>query len=362
MKSYAIVMAGGVGARFWPYGTSKFPKQFLPISDTRDSMLQLTIKRLLDLFDMENIFVVTNKQYISLVKNQLPKLPKDNIIGEPVGRNTAPCIGLACTILRQFDEKANMFVVPADHLIENQKEFNRSVSAGLKFIESNDSIVTLGIVPTHPETGYGYIQFLEDAYYRDEEFSKEIYKVKTFAEKPSLDVAKVFLESGDFLWNSGMFIFRADVMIQQIEKFLPDLFHQLKKIEKAVHSSDYEKVLEKVFGEIKGISIDYGVMEKSKNVYVIKSDFKWSDLGSWDEVYRIKAKDLNGNVIIGDTYVKNSSGNLIMSPKGFTGVIGVDDMIIINTKEGVLICKRERSQDVKEIVDYLRRKGLSDFI
>lgn len=212
-------MAGGVGARFWPYGTSRLPKQ-LPIANSTDTMLQLTIKRLQDIVPIEQVFIITNKQYIDLVKKQLPRIPKENIIGEPVGRNTAPCIGLASTILKQYDEKAKMFVVPADHLIENVDEFTKVVNAGLKFVEEKDAIVTLGIVPSHPETGYGYIQFIEDAYYKSEVNNVNIYRVKTFAEKPTIETAKVFLESGDFLWNSGMFIFRADTMLKQMNELL----------------------------------------------------------------------------------------------------------------------------------------------
>lgn len=355
-------MAGGVGARFWPYGTSRLPKQFLPIANSNDTMLQLTIKRLQDIIPINQVFVVTNKQYIDLVKKQLPKIPKENIIGEPVGRNTAPCIGLASIILRQYEEKAKMFVIPADHIIENVNEFTKTVNTGLKFVEEKDAIVTLGIVPTHPETGYGYIQFIEDAYYKEPGSNVDIFRVKTFAEKPTLDVAKVFLESGDFLWNSGMFIFRADTMLREMENYLPDLYDALEKIEKAIHTAKYQKVLEQVFAEIKGISIDYGIMEKARNVYVIKADLKWSDLGSWDEVFRLRSKDKNDNAIIGDSFIKDSHNNLIMSTKGFVGVVGADDLIIINTKDGLLVCKKDRSQEVKEIVDYLKRKGLSDYI
>ncbi|MFI5212205.1 MAG: mannose-1-phosphate guanylyltransferase, partial [Ignavibacteria bacterium] len=283
-------------------------------------------------------------------------------IGEPVGRNTAPCIGLASTLLKRFDEKAKMFVIPADHIIENVDEFTLAVNSGLKFVENNDAIVTLGIVPTHPETGYGYIQFIEDTFHKAEDSDISIYRVKTFAEKPTLDVAKIFLESGDFLWNSGMFIFRADTMLKQMKELLPDLHHALLKIEESVHTAKYHKVLEQVFAEIKSISIDYGIMEKAKNVFVIPADLKWSDLGSWDEVYRLRTKDKNNNAVIGDSLIKDSHNNLIMSTKGFVGVIGADDLIIINTKDGLLICKKNRSQEVKEIVDYLKRKGLSDFI
>jgi mannose-1-phosphate guanylyltransferase len=186
--------------------------------------------------------------------------------------------------------------------------------------------------------------------------------VKTFAEKPTVEIAKEFLNSGDFLWNSGIFIFRADVILKEIKRSLPDLHHELSKIEKDIRSNRFHSTLDKVFREIKGISIDYGVMEKAKNVYVIKGDFNWSDLGSWDEVYRIRSKDRHGNVVMGESLIKDSRNNLILSQKGFAGIIGVEDLIVINTREGLLICKRGRSQEVKEILDYLKRKGLTDYL
>jgi mannose-1-phosphate guanylyltransferase len=358
-------MAGGVGSRFWPYGTRKLPKQFLPIADSSDTMLKMTVKRIQDFIPYERIFISTNEQYVGEVKKQVSKIPHNNIIGEPVGRNTAPCVGLASVILKQFDEKAKMLVIPADHLIQNHEEFKKTVLAGLKFIEVNDAIITLGINPTHPETGYGYIQFVDDSYMNVEAdgFGKvRVYKVKTFAEKPTIEIAKEFLKSGDFLWNSGIFIFRSDIILKEIKRSLPDLFHELLKIEKEIHSNKFHTTLDKIFRQIKGISIDYGVMEKAKNVYVIKGDFSWSDLGSWDEVFRIKPKDKSGNVIIGETHIKDSKNNLVVSHKGFVGVIGVDDLIVINTKEGLLVCKRGRSQEVKEILDYLKRKGLTDYL
>jgi mannose-1-phosphate guanylyltransferase len=365
MNSYAIIMAGGVGARFWPYGTFRLPKQFLPVADSSDSMLQLTVKRIKDIIPYQQMFIVTNAQYVNAVKKQVPKIPADNIIGEPIGRNTAPCIGLAATLLRQFDEKANMIILPADHLIDDENEFKNTVMAGLQFVQNNDSIVTIGINPTHPETGYGYIQFIDDAYLSVEQIDSEkvtIYKVKTFAEKPTIEIARHFLESGDFLWNSGMFIFRADVILGEMKKSLPDLHHELQKLGKDIHTNKFQSSLEKAYGRIKGISIDYGIMEKADNVYVIKGNFVWSDLGSWDEVYRIKSKDKQGNVISGDSFIKDANNNLVMSSKGFVSLVGVDDLIVINTKEGLLICKRGRSQEVKEIVDYLKRKGLTDYL
>lgn len=361
MNSYAIIMAGGVGARFWPYGSFKLPKQFLPIAHSSSSMLQLTFDRIKDFIPPERTFVITNRQYVEEVRKQVPKIPAGNIIGEPIGRNTAPCIGLAALLLKQVDERSGMVVIPADHLIEDLDDFKNTVTAGLTFVEKHDAIVTLGITPTHPETGYGYIQYIDDAHFvGDASTHVNIYKVKTFAEKPTLETAKIFLESGDFLWNSGMFVFRADVILREIEKLLPDLYRSLTKLEKNIRSETFEGELEKVFTEIKSISIDYGVMERAKNVYVIKAGFAWSDLGSWDEVYRIKTKDKNENVLLGNSFIKDSSGNLVMSSDTFVGLIGVNDLIVVNTKEGLLICKRGRSQEVKELVDYLKRKGMME--
>jgi mannose-1-phosphate guanylyltransferase len=361
MNSYAIIMAGGVGTRFWPHGSAKLPKQFLPIADSALTMLQMTAKRSRRIAPPERTLVITNRQYVDEVKNQLPDVPERNIIGEPVGKNTAPCIGLAAFILKQFDEHSGMVVIPADHLIEDEVKFENVIKAGLSFVERNDAIVTLGITPTHPETGYGYIQFIDEptptAAGAD---SPTVYKVKTFAEKPTLETAKSFLESGDFLWNSGMFIFRTEVILQEMKKLLPNTFKSLAGLEQYMGAPQFHDLLEKAYDEIKSISIDYGVMEKTKHAYVIKTDFSWSDVGSWDEVYRIKTRDKNGNVIVGKSYVKDSTGNLVVSTDAFVGLIGVKDLIVVNTRDGLLICKRGRSQEVKEVVDYLKRKGMME--
>jgi mannose-1-phosphate guanylyltransferase len=364
MKTYAIIMAGGVGARFWPYGLNKLPKQFLPIADSNETMLQQTVKRIENLIPPDRVFIVTNRSYIRTVREQVPKVPATNIIGEPVARNTAPCIGLAALMLKQFHEESVMFVLPADHLITNKDDFLNTVSGGIRFAASNDAIVTMGITPTRPETGYGYIQYIDDIHRKvvGDHSDVLVYKVKTFAEKPNLETAKVFLESGDFVWNSGMFIFRTDVILNEFKRSLPDVLHSLQKAETEFHSNKFERVLDQVFGEIKSISIDYGIMEKADNVYVIKGSFVWSDLGSWDEYYKLKPKDAHNNAVVGDAFIKDSNNNLILSTEGFTGVIGADNLLIVNTKEGLLVCRRDRSQEVKEIVDYLKRKGLTDFI
>jgi mannose-1-phosphate guanylyltransferase len=369
MNNYAIIMAGGVGQRFWPKGTSKFPKQFLKIQSNNQSMIQETFKRLEGLINTNNIFVVTNLAYRTLTKKHLPKLPDENIICEPFGRNTAPCIGLACLFIKQFDPKANVLVIPSDHIIKDVTEFQRVVKCGLKFANDNGGIVTLGINPTKPETGYGYIQYDGDDSYAVSIESKEkhsigdtVYKVKTFAEKPNLETAKAFMESGDFLWNSGMFIFRVDTMLKEIESSLPEIFGYLGKLEKFLLSNDFDKQLELAYAQIKGISIDYGVMEKSSEVYTIRSHFDWSDVGSWDEIYNLKEKDPNGNYTQGMTVLQKTKNCLIINDQRITAAIGVEDLLIIDTDNGLLVCKKGESQNVKDVVDYLRRKGLEQFL
>lgn len=361
-------MAGGVGARFWPKGTTKFPKQFLKIANNNDTLLQQAYKRLEGIFNNNKIFIVTNVIYKNEVKKQLSKIPDDNIICEPIGRNTAPCIGLSCLFINQFESKANVLVVAADHLISDVNEFHRVIKSGLKFVNDNGGIVTLGIHPTNPETGYGYIQYDSDKLIKVElEINGEskvenVFKVKTFAEKPNLEVAKAFLESGDFLWNSGMFIFRTDTMMEEIKNFMPELNDSLERLSKNLLSNDFPKQLEIEYSKLKSISIDYGVMEKAKDVYIIRSHFGWNDVGAWDEVYNIKEKDNDGNVKQGRTVTINTKNCLIINDQKIISTIGVEDLLIINSENGLLICKRGEAQCVKEVVDFLRRKGLDQFL
>lgn len=368
MNDYAVIMAGGVGARFWPKGTTKLPKQFLKIASENDSLIQMAYKRLEGLFHDRRIFVVTNIAYRNEVRKQLPRIPEENIICEPIGRNTAPCIGLSCLFISQFESKANVLVVAADHLISDVTEFQRVVKAGLRFVNDNGGIVTLGITPTKPETGFGYIQFDPDKEIDIEvekngkSFVEKIYEVKTFAEKPNIEVAKAFLESGDFLWNSGMFIFRTDTMIHEIQRYMPDLFESLARLSSNILSNDFPRLLEFEYSKMKSVSIDYGVMEKAGNVFIIKSNFGWNDVGAWDEVYNIKEKDPDGNVRQGMTVTINTKNCLIINDQKIVAAVGVEDLIIVNTENGLLICKRGNAQSVKEVTDYLKRKGMDMFL
>jgi mannose-1-phosphate guanylyltransferase len=363
MNNYAVIMAGGVGTRFWPKGTTKLPKQFLKIVHDQNSMIQETYSRLEGLIHSTKVFVVTNVMYKNDIKKQLPQIPEENIICEPFGKNTAPCIGLACLFLKQFDEKANVIVLPADHVISNVPEFQKVLKTGLNFVHNNGGIVTLGITPDKPETGYGYIQFdTEKVFTESDEGNEDVYKVKTFAEKPNLELAKAFLESGDFLWNSGMFIFRADTMMDEIKTSIPDIYESLMNLEGTLMDHDFDKKLEFEYSKMKGISIDYGVMEKSTDVYTIKSDFGWSDVGSWDEIYNIKDKDANGNVKLGKVVTIDSKNCLIINDQKITAAVGVEDLLIVDTDNGLLVCKKGDSQKVKDVVDYLRRKGMTEYL
>jgi len=360
-RTCAVIMAGGVGTRFWPRSREKSPKHLLQIFG-KGTMIQNTVKRVESLVRPADTFIVTNRLQKAGVAKQLPQVPDENIIMEPVGRNTAPCIGLAALHVRRVDPSAVMVVLPADHLIHNEEEFQRVLSVAVETARESKSLLTIGIHPTQPETGYGYIQIYNEAGEHNPYFSRGVLRVKTFAEKPNLQTAERFLASGDFLWNSGMFVWCADAILSEIEKCLPDLFAELMKIDKAIGTPQYQSTLELVYGLIRGISIDYGVMEKSDRVYVIPGTFGWSDIGSWDEVCRISGKDDSGNTITGKVIQKDTKNTYIYSSDKVVATIGVDDLIIVNTEDALLICRKGRSQEVKEISDYLRRKQMNEYL
>jgi len=354
-------MAGGVGTRFWPRSREKFPKHLLQIFG-KDTMLQSTVKRLEPLVAPQDVFVVTNRLQKSHIVKQLPNVPEENIIVEPVGRNTAPCIGLAALHVRKMDPEAVMILLPADHRIKNDEEFRRVLSVAIETAHEAPNLLTIGIEPTHPETGYGYIQFVNEEGEQNPYYARGVRRVKTFAEKPNLQTAERFLASGDFLWNSGMFVWSVDTILRQIEKCLPDMYAELLKIDDEIGTSRYQQTLETVYGLIRGISIDYGVMEKAEQVFVIPGSFGWNDIGSWDEVYRISGKDDGGNSITGNVIQKDTTNSYIYSPDKVVATIGVDDLIIVNTEDALLICRRGRSQEVKEVSDYLKRKKMNEYL
>ncbi|MEK9137547.1 MAG: mannose-1-phosphate guanylyltransferase, partial [Bacteroidota bacterium] len=328
----------------------------------KGTMIQNTVKRLEGFVDTQNVFVVTNRTQKALVIKQLEQVPEENILVEPVGRNTAPCIGLAALHAKQLDPSAVMIVLPADHVIQNTAEFQRVLQLAADTAYESGSLLTIGITPTHAETGYGYIQMFMENGNHNPYFSRGVFKVKTFAEKPNVQTAERFLASGDFLWNSGMFVWRVDAILAEIERCLPDMYSELTKVEPTIGTSAYQATIEKAYGLIRGISIDYGVMEKAEKVYVIPGDFGWSDIGSWDEVYRLSGKDEHGNSITGKVIQKDTSNSYIYSPDKVVATIGIDDLIIVDTPDALLICKMGKSQEVKEISDYLKRKQMNEYL
>ncbi len=355
MKLYAVIMAGGVGSRFWPRSKKKLPKQLLQIFGDR-TMIQSTVDRLTGLIDKENIYVITNQLQRDEVLKQLEGIPSENIIDEPFGRNTAACIGLASVIINSKDPEAVTVVLPADHIIREKDKFIETIENAAQFAYQSKGLVTIGINPSRPETGYGYIQI------NDKEVAKNIHKVYTFAEKPNYATALRFLESGDFLWNSGMFIWRVDIILDEIKNLMPDLHEGLIRIQNHISKPNFKEELINVYGQLKKISIDYGIMEKSSKVFLTKGMFTWSDVGSWEEVYQLSEKNESGNAVIGKVFTDMVADSYIYSPDKMTAVIGLDNIIVINHDDTVLVCRRDKAQNVKEIVDFLKINKMDEYL
>lgn len=358
---YGVIMAGGVGSRLWPRSREASPKQMLHIMG-EGTMIQNTVARLQPLIPPERILIVTNRQQIDGLSEQVPAIPPENFIAEPFGRNTAPCIGLAaCAVMRQNDDGV-MIVLPADHHIENVREFQNRLRVAAEVATSRGGLVTLGIRPTRPETGYGYIQWSEDRRGIEGFYEQGVRKVRTFAEKPDATTAERFLKSGDFLWNSGMFIWKAGTIMESFEKWLPDLYRQLREIDEASGEPRYDQHLESVYQRITPISIDYGVMEKAREVYVLQCEFGWSDVGSWDETYRLSRKDSDDNLLQGEVVAIDTTGSFVQSSDRMIATIGMKNVIVIDTPDALLICDKGRTQEVQKVVDYLRRKKITSLL
>jgi mannose-1-phosphate guanylyltransferase len=357
-KLYAVIMAGGVGTRFWPKSRQTTPKQYLNLIGEK-TMIQLSAERLKKLVPKENIFVVSTKEQEPLITSQLDWLEPQQRILEPFGKNTAACIGLAAIHLLNHDADAVMVIMPADHLIRDVKKLVKILRQGTELIEEYpESLVTIGIQPRFPATGYGYIQKGEII----QTNSTTAFKVRAFAEKPSLDIAEKFFSSGEFYWNSGIFIWKAATILDYIEDLMPDLHQGLNTIKAAIGTKKLDAITETVYRQIRSESIDYGVMEQASQVLMIEGDFDWDDVGSWDAVYDIYKKDKNGNVIQGNVISKDIHNSYIQASDRVVAAIGVEDLLIIDTPDALLICKREKSQDVKWVVENLKRSGLKHYL
>jgi len=339
---YAVIMSGGLGVRFWPKSRRSLPKQFLKTVGDK-TMIELTIDRIKNVIDKDKIYVVTNKSYTSIIKD-LTGIKDENIFKEPMNKETASCIGLAAVKLLKKDFEAVMIVLPSDHVIEGQEEFEKALKFGIKTAVDKDSIVTLGITPTRPECGYGYIE-------KGDMLEEGAYKVKRFVEKPNIDVAKGFIEKGNFFWNSGMFIFRADRLLREIKKYLPDLYKSLMRIYEKIGTSEEESVINEEYSKIDGISIDFGIMQRTHRAAVLETNFTWDDIGSFTALERFLKEDEKGNIITGcESGLLDVENTTVMGDKRLIAAIGLKDMLIIDTKDVVLVCPKDRCQDIKDLV------------
>lgn len=347
-------MAGGIGSRFWPVSTSKYPKQFHDILGTGETLIQQTFRRLKKVSAPEHILVVTHRNYRDLVLEQLPEIPEENVILEPARRNTAPCITYAAYRIASADPNALMLVAPSDHLISNEDEFARVTRLAADKAHDSRKLFTLGIRPNRPDTGYGYIQFID----LDEDTDSEVKRVKTFTEKPDLNLAKEFLASGDFLWNSGIFIWSVDTFMQEIDEHLHDLYTTFEGGKEHFGKDSEKTFLEEIYPACDNESIDYGLMEKSSHVYVIPSDFGWSDLGTWGSLHTHVNLDEDQNAKLGELILTSETRNSIVKiPKGKLAVIeGLDGYIVVDKEDALLICKMENEQLIKSFVSEIKVK------
>ena len=355
---FGLIMAGGSGTRFWPKSRAKHPKQFLRFFGEK-TMIQTTFDRLNNLVPISHLFVVSTEDQKEEIKAQLPMLRSENLIIEPRRKNTAPCIGLSALFMERIDPEGVMVVLPADHLIENSERFIKTLKAGAKVALEREYLVTIGIEPSYPSTGYGYVQFNQEPINIDD---VSVLKVKTFAEKPNLATAKRFLNSGEFLWNSGIFIWKIKTILGEIEEHLPHLYDGLLEIREFLGTEQEAEALQRVYCQIKSISIDYGVMEHTKGVVVLKGKFGWNDLGSWDEVYKLMPKDDHGNAVVGQHIIKDGKGCFIDAPRKLVAVLGLDNIIVVDTDDAILVSASDRAQEVKDIIDIAKRKKLDQYL
>lgn len=344
---YCVIMAGGVGTRFWPKSRKSKPKQFLDIFGTGKSFIRLTYERFADRVPAENFIVVTNISYKHLVQEHLPEIREDQILCEPIGRNTAPCICYAAYSLLKRNPEAKMIVTPSDHVILNQPAFGEIIDELLEFIDSNDVLMTVGITPNRPETGYGYIQKSD---------SQTISRVKCFTEKPNLELAEVFVQSGEFFWNSGIFVWKVRDIVAAVEHWLPDHHALFSSIVGDLGTPSETAAVERVFAQCRPVSIDYGVMEKADNVYVRCGDFGWSDVGTWGSIYQLSPKDENDNAKPEKSCFTFDTHNSIVSlPKDKVAVIsGLDDYIVVDTEDVLMICPRNEEQSIRKYIDEVK--------
>ncbi len=356
MKLTAVIMAGGVGERFWPKSRQNCPKQFLSLTSDGETMIQKTVKRLAPLISQKDIYIITNAHYLSLVQEQLPDLPPENVIAEPCPRNTAPAIGLAASLIQKKYDDAVMFFLPSDHLIHHEHSYINTLRKASQAALQDKTLITLGITPTYPETGYGYIKYQQDG------AQDGVYPVECFVEKPDLQTAEAYLQSGNYLWNSGMFIWKASSILHSIKKYMPELYQGLQTIAEAYGTENFHEVLNHKFPELPSESIDFGVMEKANHIFTIPGDFGWDDVGSWLALERINQTDENDNMLDGDILSIDSHNCTVAGNGRMIALLGVQDLVIVDTDDALLICNKNQTQDIKKILAELKAEKKSELL
>lgn len=352
---YAIVMAGGAGTRFWPLSRKQRPKQLLPLGGTDESLIAATVRRIAPLVPPERVLVVTSAQLASDVAEALPNVPRENILAEPSGRNTAPCVAWASAVVRRRDPNGVAIILAADHYIVDEPgyvEVLRTASSAA----SDGALVTIGIQPTRPETGYGYLEL-------GEKQSDQVFAAKRFVEKPNAERAKEFLAAGNYLWNSGMFFFRVDAMLAAVEKHLPEIAAGVARFDEAAKLGNEQAVVDAEYSSLPSISIDHGVMERADRVLVVPGDFGWSDVGSWTTSWELAPKTNDGNAVPEETVAVDAQNNYVRAPKDkLVALVGVHDLVVVDTGDTLLIIPRERAQDVREVVEHLKKHGKTQYL
>lgn len=356
--TFCVIMAGGVGSRFWPLSCEAMPKQFLDILGTGKSFIRSTYERFLPIVPIENFFIVTNEDYKQLVLQHIPELKEEQVLCEPMRRNTAPCIAYASYKINKINPNANIIVTPADHLVTNEAEFQRVANQGLEFVKGNDKLLTIGIRPSRPETGYGYIQ------HDKQNLHGEFACVKTFTEKPNRELAEAFVKSGEFFWNSGIFVWSARAIIESFQNHLYDMSVMFESGVEFYGTDKEHDFIKNLYTDCTSISIDYGVMEKAKNVYVIAADFGWSDIGTWGSLYNYSPQDENKNCLLNGKAMMYNTQNSIVNIAGnkVAVVDGLDGFLVIDTPERLLICRMEREQSIRSYVEDINFRFGEDYI
>ena len=351
-------MAGGSGTRFWPRSRVKKPKQYLSIFGNQ-SLIQETVQRFSQFMAEENIYIVSAKGQQDILEKQITNLPLNNLIYEPVGKNTLPAIGLAALFIAEKDPEGILIVSPSDHLIQNDELFRQTIGSAALVAAKTDGIVTIGITPTFPATGYGYVQTSGEVRLGQ---SVKSCTVKQFVEKPSPEVAAGYLEGGGFFWNSGIFVFKVTVLLDSVRKYAPGLYADLMRIKNFIGTDGYENALDKIYREVEAISIDYGILEKAKNLFLVQGDFVWNDLGSWEEVYKYEQKDENQNAKNGEVIFLDTRNSYVSASDSLVAVVGLEDVIVVQEGNTILVCKRDRAEKIKQVVGEITKRKLDQYL